>query len=413
MAMGEVGQILEGLKISQTRRAQQISANQEVERIQIERQNQEQRAQQLQDDLKERQRQFDISQKLAKSLHDVQIVQHEQNISKGLQEGNIPAGASLQQTPPGTLSPYQTYNVPGLDNPVTILSPEAYRQKLGADKAAIEKPSQDAALEKQAELQKDLDARTTKSEEARAAREKLLQEQKDAAAALRTNVTAKARVAAAQINAAKKKEDPTLENFDPQPYIQGALDGTYSNDEIRKLGKGQAALVNQGIAGTGTVAISPDQKKFLEGLAPALEIVPKMDQVNGILNQNPIEARVPFTETKNNVDNLIQQIQSGVISASTGAFGQSARAMQQAIKADTGAFTPSSQLGNVSSANQQKRDAYVKLLNDSIDAKLGNLPAGQRQHIKEKLGLDKLIGGQGGLGGLTVMHFDAQGNQIQ
>lgn len=387
MGQDAVNGILEGLKIAQGRRAQNLQNQIEQQRLQQSDQQHKDEVDLKTQELKQRANEFDVTTKAAQAMHKLQLLQEEQRISGNLENGmSIPGATSA----PGADTNHLTYTVPGIDQPLTVRTPTFVNQQLGERKAAEEGPAQQAAINLQAAKQKELDTRQAEAEKARQDREVQLQKQRDDAALLRTKTTAGARITAAQISAAKKKDDPTLENFDPIPHIGNVLGGGMTLDDAKKLGKGQAAAIEQGVSEGGGSFVNPDQKKFIENFGPALEVIPKIKDLNDLIAQHSLETQLPGGQHANMANTLSDQIHSGLISASSGPLGQSARALGTAIKTDMNAFTPQKGF-YVGESNKQKVNAYVKLLNDTVDQKLSNLPKGQVQHIKEQMGLDKYL----------------------
>lgn len=414
MGQDAVQGILEGLKIAQARRTENMRAAQESARLQADSEYRQKQLENEAEDRKQRKNQFDITTKAAAAMHNLQLLQEEQRITGNLQSGmSIPG---MQQT--GSDTDHVTYQIPGMENPITVLNPTAYNKMLGDRKLAEETPAFDAALKKQTVADEARAAREAEAAQANHDRTVELQKMKDASELIRTNITANSRLAAASLKANKDK-DAELENFDPAPYLAGLANGRYTAADISKLGKKQAQLINGLASKSDVIGINDEQKKFLEGIGPAIEPIAKMDQFNEATASDAIGSRIPFSEKRNNLTNLIDQIKSGVVSASTGAFGQSARALSQALKADTGAYTPTLDF-TYSSTNKQKRDAYVHAVNDAIDQKLGNLSVAQRHHIKEQFGLDKFLENAGPVpkpgnktsAGGTHLYYDTKGNLI-
>ncbi len=421
MGMEAVQGILEGLKIHQ----QKVLAQQQLQRqaLQDERENEARQARLdlEREQLKQQHEYQQATLKAAQALHKVQHVESLQKIGQTSQEtGQAPPGAQVQQPIPGmigmpTIATLAGMGSEGQDISIPIFSDAVHNARLRAKKEAEVGPGIEGRL-KEIDATKEADrlraeankAADLEKERARQLAEQAREKIRDDAALLRTQITAGARVKAAGI-----AHQAGASDFDPTPHVQGAFDGNVSQEDITRLPKDQKNVVVNEISKLGVVAPTEKQKQFVNGLAPALEVIPKMKQFNEILAAHPIEARIPGSKTKDILDNLADQIQSGVVSASTGVFGQSARAMQQAIKADTGAFTPKTQW-TYQETNQKRMEGYIKLVEDAIDEQLGNLSSAQRQHIKERVGLDQHVGGQPPAAKAPkVIRYDAKGNLIK
>lgn len=419
MAQEQVQGILEGLKIAQQRRAENARNSIEQQRLL---QESDQRSKELdfqRNELGERKRQFDITTKAAQAMHNLQVLQEEQRISGNLQGGmSIPGAVSS----PGADDQHLSYQVPGLDNPISVLTPEALRAKQQADETAKLTPEHENRMIEINTQATNAQRLASQQREDQLAQAKVVQDYENQRAAtheagenFRTSATNAAHIQAAKIGQG-------LEGLTPEmitPYVQQGVQGDLTEEQLNKLPlpKGVKSAIVQGVTGAGGALLNNDEQKVTQSFTPISQIVGKLDQYNAILKQNPAMSRIPGTDAYKQTKLIGQEIEGLLPNVARVIATDTGRLSNTQIQMVKGMAEPSKNfLTNDPAINEQRRNDFLGLSNAIVDSKLSRLPAAQRSAVKQKLGLTKIpmLGGQQQQQqGPTHLFYDAQGNQVQ
>lgn len=423
MAQEQVNGILQALRISQERRKDQFAQQLEQQRLNLDTQQKADQLKQQKAELAEHSRQFDITTKAAKAMHDVAILEQEQKLSGNLQNGMaIPGAVST----PGADADHLTYQVPGIDQPLSVLTPEANRAKQIADKTALEQPEHLNRLDEIDAQAKNAQALALQNKSASLEQMQQMQQfENDRASTHEKGENFRtAATNATHIQAAKIAQG--LEGLTPDmitPYVQQAVHGDLTETQLNKLPlpKGVKTAITQGVTGAGGMLLNDNEQQVVQSFTPIQQIVGKLDQYNAILKANPLKARIPGTDAYKQsklVGDEIEGILPNVARVMATDTGRLSNTQIQMIK---GMAEPSKNfLTNDPSINDQRRNDFLGLSNALIDSKLSRLPEGQRAAVKQKLGITSIpMAGapqpqqQQQPGGPTHLFFDAQGNQVQ
>lgn len=427
VALEDFQKLLGAIIEAGNRKGQLARQQQEAQSLQEYRQQEMQFRQQ---ELQQKQKEWEANQAIVGALKKAQTMQDMGNLSKSYSEfGNLPVGSQIQSSrvDPNTGYTYHTLKFNNLQdeqgNPLTteVMSPKSYGEFRGKQVLAEQAPIKDLISQNQATNQAAIER--LRAEDA-ASRLKDINDLKLQIAQMtdkrsRDEASDRLQNSIALALLREQGKNKALENFDPTFYAQQVREGRMTDTEVRKLGKDQSAAVFNELSRPTTqgakpsLALNDNQKKFLEGVGPALDSVKAMDNFNDLMDNNPIAARTWLTQEHQDAIMYQDQARRGIASASTGVFAQSARAMQQALKADQNAYTPSMGL-NVSGTNRKKRDTLVNDINHAIDDKLGDFSTEQRQLFKDTYGLTPYLQSvQSQAQGGKHLYFDPQGNPVQ
>lgn len=405
MAQEAVNGIIQALLGHQQIQNQRFKQQQD---LQIAQKEAEQRDAQLQETIRQHKvesSRLDASLEMARQAHRLQQIEVQQKIGQGIQEGNLPAGTTEQpqevQQIPGALgvqNPYKTYNVPGIDQPLTILSPEAHNQLVVSQRAALEQPAHENRMkeiateaENQANLAKQNRAAMLEQSQGVITAENERAKQAQAGENYRTGITAASHVRAAQISAGLEGGDQV--NVAAEPYIQQVQNGQLTDKDLsdKKLPKGLLNAVHAGLAQSGTVAPKKEEIQAVQKYQPIVPLVQAIDQYNQILHDSPVASRIPGNKAyadrkaiESQIDLLVPPL-ARTLATETGRLSS-----LQITKAEGIAEPSTNWLTSDPTANTTKRDALLKIANEGIDSALSRLPKGQAAHLKDLSGLGKI-----------------------
>lgn len=337
------------------------------------------------------------------ALNQAAVASRKLSQAKELQEmgersnaSGIPIPGATVQSPIASIPGALGVSTPGsqtFEGTQIPYDPAAYRQKQLDFADQTEGPDSPKAKAKMAEsvaLQNAMQDRLIEQNRQNRQAAQDLQDNKNDAAMLRT------RFAQGQENyRAGLKLNQATDNFDPNPHVAGALNGTESQDEINKLPKDQKALVIDQLSKIGGKAPTAKQLQFIQSLGGAVSAIPDMEQYNQLVNGSDsgtsMAARIGLgSDTYNKRINLEKSIGEKLVQATNGMIPGVSRLSQPRIAAMQDAYQPT--VNPIHSAgNPGKLAGYVKNLNDVIDTELSNLPPAQRQHLKEQSGLAPFV----------------------
>lgn len=416
MAMEQVQGILEGLKIAQARRADNFKVQQEVA-------NRAQQNEQFQNDLKlrqdelaQRKNQFDVTTKAAKAMHDLQMLQEEQNLGKSLQEGNNVPGAT---STPGADANHVVYQIPGIDNPLTLLTPEAYRTKQIQDITAKDAPVHANRMEEiatQSQNAKDLAAQNKTDALVQMQQMQDYENKRAATHEAAENFRTQTEVASRE-HVAKIQQG--LEGLTPDmldPYIHQVVNGDLTQKQLNALPlpKGVKAAIVNGVTSSGGAVLNDNEQDVIKSFTPIKQIIGKLDQYNDIIKANPTLSRIPGTDAYKQTSLLSEEIEGILPNVARVIATDTGRLSNQQIQMVKGMTEPSKNfLTNDSAINEKRRNDFLGITNALIDSKLSRLPEGQRAAVKQKLGITDIPMRGKQSTGPSHLFFDAQGNQIQ
>lgn len=429
MAQEQVNGILNALKISQERRHQQFID-------QVEQQRADQQNQQHQDEIKqqklelaERGRQFDITTKAAKAMHDMTLLEEEQKLSGNLQQGMSIPGAVAS---PGVDADHLSYQVPGVDQPLQVLTPEAFRKKQIADQTALQAPEHINRMEEISEQAKNAQQLATQNRDAQLQQAQVVQgmenDRADKERASRERISANEianRTNIAKMNAGLTDGDgnPTSD-ITPgiaSNYLQQGLTGKMSAEDFAKakLPSGPQKIIANAMQASGGRFLSDKEKSALDSFEAIPQIFNNIDALNKLTQQTGLlAAHIPGTSTKQQVKNYEDQIEASMPQISR-FLGESGRLSNQQIGMTVSALQPDlNPLTSSPAVNIQRRDGALATLRAEYEKTLGGLPTHQADVIRSNSKFHQIpfAGAQQGKGqqqGPTHLYFDAQGNQVQ
>lgn len=188
---------------------------------------------------------------------------------------------------------------------------------------------------------------------------------------------------------------PTLTQQKPEDFINSQIDriakGQVSVDELKKQFPKQAGVFQMLAGQRGLNTLTQKQRDSVVGLEAVSGILPTIIDMNRLIQQNPIEVSVPFTEawTKYNAD--MSKIQ-GVLPQAIRTMGQVTRFNTFEAKNYENYFAPSRTPGfGRDQANADKYNTLVtKDLQDAFNTALSGLNEGQKALIRQSLGFNNL-----------------------
>jgi hypothetical protein len=433
--------LLGALKIKQERSHSQMLNQQAAAQLAQEKSNEQslsdyrdKQLDQRQSELDENHRQFEINAKAAIAAHKVAVLEAQGRIANNMQNGvSYPGDTKVSTSDPDQNGDiFETHNVPGLEDdngiPIPIRIPDRQTQlKYNTQGgAASDAPRHANVLD---ELDKkninDLNYLSAQNSYNRDN-----QTDRDAAEMARTKVEVAGRQAVANTHYGDSGTSPTS-NFDPTPYTRGALDGTTSQDDIKKLNKDQQDLVNGINSQSGIVPLTEKQKQFVGGLGGAVSVLGDMKSYLTNQDQNPLNSRInPTSDAYSYEASQRKAINEKLTQATTVLTPAVSRLSQPRINAMTSAYGMSPSNKNIT--NHLNAQNYEQNLNQVFDTELGNLSQGQRAHLRQQVGLatsptpapqQTQSPGQSqpiqqqpqqpAAGGGTHLFFNSQGQQIQ
>lgn len=368
------------------------------------------------DRLNNESRQFDVNYKLTKSLHDIEMLEKEQAIGTNAAQGVPTPGVDLNK-PLSTRTDdngdtYHTHQLPINDEstgkPLTmeIPSPETFARQQAARNLAIHLPEIKATHDaKMAEIEEGKNADLIKTKAAKDA-------DLERADVNKTNDYNRAmdveKLRASNELAVHKADNDSKElierykqmgvdaDYDTSPYTKGLINGDLTVNEVKKFIPSkhiQAALFNS-ISKAGFNFYTDKQKADQADLAPAVGVLKYIDQFiaaqPNLGTGNKITSSVVGAANLFNPDLTVPEqeitgsrnLLAKVMSKDTGRIGQ------QEEQAVLGKFAPSKYA--TKAANIKKRNDFVDELNNMVDSKFSTLAPGQRQMIKDQIGLSKI-----------------------
>jgi hypothetical protein len=411
MALDVIDNILKGLQLADQRRFRQA----ELEQQKLDRDESSKRyseeVKHRQAELKERQHQFDVTSKAAKALHDLTITQEKQKLSEGLLKGIPIPGATTQPA-----APFTTSGIPSIENlnQANQVSQDYQLHTLpiqdsNGNPIQVTLPRPEVFAEQQANIQRKLNEPETeqKIEVARAAEAERLKRQQelDQSNFLRTLVTQqfedkrnKERIEAdntrTKWNIASRERIAQLtkgqSGIDLDPYIQDAIDGNLTTEDIRRLPipKPQQMQLIDSVTHTGARILSNEQRDLVKEFGQLTGAIKYMDEI--IQNQGSVETSKIGGYLSGTLKTLDPNVTTpeeelkGRASVVSRFLKEKGNLSNQDINRVIGLF-PSRFKPLIT--NIKKRNDYVKELDSLIESRLPNLTKEQRNIIKKRVGL--------------------------
>jgi hypothetical protein len=410
MAMEQVQGILEGLKLAQARRAENMRAAQEAVRAKQQQDYQDSEAKNRADTLTELVKQhgienqrLDATSKVAAAFQKLQQLKDQQQIATGSQQSGIPIpGGQVFQPPPGSIGVPSMQTIPGTGdgtNPDVQVPfyPASQWDAMQAQRAQVQQqPEIDRKNAEAAALQAAMEQRqlaTKASDEARQVaidkanndRAMAVGKQHDDAEALKAKLDRENQFSIAQLKQ-KPVDDP---NFDPTFYTNGSANGTVSKEDITKLPKDQQQIIKDINTKAGINPIAEKQKDFFRGTGEAIGVIPKMQAYTAALDiNNPLN---PMGEEWATAKANAQTIKDNVQQATNTMYGGAAQRPTQArLQAAQDAFVPDFGPGfNVNFKNKQKTQNYIDTINEVFNGETSGMTPGQQAALRAQVGLNK------------------------
>ena len=409
-----------GLQLRQSREAREQDAlriENEKQRINDERQYHQDTIQEAKDRLSQAGKQFEATNKLAQQAAQLQLLGHQQAAMDHLLKGDsVPGITANPSTNPNPQT--VTYNV-APDHPlfpqtqITLPHPEVYAQhQADLERIGLKPKTEQKIAETQAGKEEDykrtIDLETAKAQAQSQLKQyelsvqKLMADQRNATTLGAAGIHANAALGAAQIHGEASKAaakirtgvalfDPDGGGIDPQPYIQGILNGTLTDKQLDSSFKGAPAasnyikqMVYQGA--NGAQPLSDVQQKNLSNYHSLTDLIPKLQQLANGSVLNPLQ----------NYE-LGKEIQGEIAKVANTLGGDKGQRLQKMLieKADglvPGPLTPK----NI--ANERVNN-YIRVLTNSFNDEFNGNSAAQRDHFATSIGLTKYWGSNGGQAG--------------
>lgn len=381
-------------------------------------------AQQQQQELEQaheyHQQSLDLEQKRLQEeqrLHDAQIAQDQARL--GLEKAQATHSRIATRVALSQLSPEQLMKMPG----VTVAQdlPDAIRMRIGhilnipgmgesGEPEQMTVPSQEDYLEN---IRKEAEAKQGPQLENRLELERMRNTQ--AMQALSSKIDANQQIIESKIASAQEISDAKNENnllkalmqqqtalmvsglkygnpanFDPSPYVNRIKGGEISEEQLKsELGGriGEFNAVRDAATKAGYAIPDKKQVTLLRGLGPAVNIIPKMYELNNQLSANPISARTPFTNTNAITNRLSNEINEGLLSVQP-QISQNTRLSDPRINRLVNSYGITKDVfSNTAGSRAKTIGDYQDLLNDIFDANFKGMSQDQISHIKRQLSI--------------------------
>lgn len=400
MAQDQVNGILQGLVIGQQRRAQAILAAQTQQRLQQESEYQKAEIAQRQAELQQRTKQEQLTFDLAKKMHALQSLQTEQQIGQGISKGETPAGdTKIGETTDASGNVYETHQIPGLDNPITVPSVATANKLAQAQEAAKQAPIiagrvQEIKEGKDADLERMKAQREIQLEQA-----KYIQEQENTRSkAVRESEERVAGNRNATEIAIAKMHEGLGPNGEINPDIatntlNQLRTGQLTNEQFGKLPMSPGAKKNIGntLAATGARPISDKEQAALKALEQTKPLFDKVDQLNELIKtQGAVQLHNPFNPASQTAKELQNQIDLSA-PAIASMLKESGKLTNKQLEIVDGGIHPSlSVMPGAQAANVKNRNDTLDNLRQMHESILKDLPAGQADLIRSQSNFAKI-----------------------
>ena len=398
MGQQEVQNVLNTLMFKQQQNLAQQKQAQEQTQNEAENKLKQQQIQDVQNQLAEQQRQFNITHKATAALNDLEMQQREQNLVGGIKQGlPVPGETEISRRPvqiatdPDTNQPVMgemvLHQLPSghqveLPSQETLNKQNYYQVELPKIKAQERAKEQEIEQTKQADfgrfqMQKGIDLDRTQ----------LTQDAEDR----RNAATNKTRLAVAAMKGGQ--------TYDVTPYINGGIEGDYTVDDIKKfLPKTDAITALNSLASQGFRPVTKQQQDFLSQLKGNADLIPKMDQFIGALPDTTSMAGGVTAGIGSMFDsglkNLENEIQGRAMPLARSIGMDKGNIPLKLLDKTISGYIPSRYTPKAQ--NIIRRNDFANDLDKMIDSHLANLSPQQRLLIKKKYGLDKLTTPYGG-----------------
>ena len=427
-----IGNILEGLKIADSRKARQGELAEaqkrtqiESERAQAERQFREAQVQQQKDSLAEQKRQFDLNLKAAQALHNAQINEKLQSIGTTYAQTGVappdtqvvPSATSAQG---GSYTPtnpqqatQQTLVMPG-GQQISVPTPQAYAQRQADLKRAMLAPEVEARLKEQSsehgfrlEEQKQQQAAAKELADLNKSWQlEIAKMQRDSAEGVARMHDATQRFVATLPYRWFQDSGLSVGQTSDilKPYVEGVYTGTISPKDLKAdfaakgLGGADAAVMSA-VMKAGGVPLNDKQVATVNSLSIFPEIVKGIDtlidslpKTEGMKAGSSVNAGMKglMTFGDKNISVAQQSLESQIGRVALIVGGDQGQRLQKALLTSSeGGYMPSR--FEPTDANIKRRNNFVSIVNSILkDSALRGIPETQQNAILTKAGLANL-----------------------
>lgn len=412
MADDTVQGILEGLKIAESRRTAHLQAQVERERIAAENMERMERIKIEQDRLRQQQKEFDVTQKAAKAINDLTILQKQLEIAE---KQGAPGAARISpivgQRADEQGNNYLTLKL-GEDekgNPITvdIADPRTAAKQVAEYERTVQRPkiegqkevdaAQAAATGEQQRLNIGASGEQARMTDAsNFPREQWLTEFREANANYRARLAADTNLSEAML---RMRMESAVDTDALMSYYQGMADGTYNQDDIRKMLTPKQAVQLFGVAAkTKVVPLKKEQTAALGDIPMLLQTIRLVDQF--IAKQPDVGENVASVKgagawnvlTNVPLRGLESQVKSQALIAAQILAKQPGRALSDQ---DRRAFDQG-QLPRIMDSkvnNIKRRDDMMRAIRNMFTAVTYNLSDEQKKLVMENFNLTDIVTG--------------------
>lgn len=406
MAREDVQGVMQALHQAQSRRMQQFLADRELQQHQAQNEFEKQRIGLEQEKFKHQSALEDASAKAAEAVRQQQKVFDAAKIAAGLKAGQpVPGAQQLgsRTTPAGeTFNTFQlpdAFGEPGKPSTIELPSEETSAKQAAGLERITSAPKEEAKTReieagKQADFLRSQmmkaydDQRAAENKAAEDLRNKATRESAERIAVGNNRAT----VEAARLRAAAGGAN-ALPSIDITPYVNDALTGNLSRDEILKMqnkafNKQDAQSIIEAVIKSGARVLTDKQKSTISDFQPVVDVLPKLKQYNEVLKANPIQGRIPLSDAYKTLTRLDGEIEMAMPNVARILEGEKGKLSNQQIQYSKGGFVPSrSPAGTDVKQNDLLIHDFEDMVHKQFDAKMGGLPEGQKALIKQKLRL--------------------------
>lgn len=428
-----VSQVFEAFaRAKQAQQQQDIANKQNADRIKIEQQHADQEEASRKDLSAKAAKQLDLEQQRFDAEHELQSIQKQQLTQQLLHQyelSGIPISGDDIITKMPDLTGMEQHFSPSLGINATIPSPQTYANQQ-ADIARIsQQPAEEATARRYKEQSEDQQAKAL-AVAAQQHADRLAElaqnneyENDRQASSLRAQKTLRDSENALGLRKAMIEatgglsEDPSFKTGvtiqtgpDGQPVqkqtpigdfvtntIRQLRDGQMSTDQLKKQFPKQAPTILRLANEQGIGGLTDAQKARIDDLNSVAQIVPALRKMNQINEQYPNEVFIPGTDANKAFNGLKQQVEGALPTISRALSGvkrfngfemdQYKNYLEPTRGVDLGGplnFQPTA-------ANSSKYNDFVTHdIQDAFNTATSNLPQGQRDIIKQRIGLNNL-----------------------